>query len=262
MHIVVCVKQVPKTLDVRIDPVTHNLIREGTESSLNPFDENALEEALRLREKWGGRVSVVSMGPPQVREALRKALALGADEAYLLCDRRMGGSDVLATAYTLSLAIGKLAPVDLVLCGRHAVDADTGQVGPELAEHLGWEQVTLVKELNWDGQRLTARRETEEGEAVWELPLPALVTVGNKINKPRYPTPLGIIKSGKKEITVWDADDLQADPKKIGLAGSPTRVIRSFVPVRKSKVEMIEGDIETMAGRLLAVLRDGNLLKQ
>lgn len=261
MHIVVCVKQVPKSLQVQIDPVTHNLVREGTEGILNPFDENALEEALRLREKGAGRVSVISMGPPQVRETLRKALALGADEAYLLSDRRMGGADVLATAYTLSLAIDKLKPVDLILCGRHAVDSDTGQVGPELAELLGWEQASLVKSLDWDGQLLTARRETEGGEAVWVLPLPALITVGKEINKPRYPTPLGIVRSGEKTITEWDADDLQADLDRIGLAGSPTRVIRAFRPERQSKVEMIEGEVGEMAETLLARLRREGLIR-
>jgi electron transfer flavoprotein alpha/beta subunit len=256
LHIVVCIKQVPKTLDVCVDPVTHNLIRQGMESVINMFDENALEEALLLREKFGGKVSVISMGPPQVREALRKAVAMGADEAYLLCDRALGGADVLATAYTLAQGIKKLQPVDLILCGRHAVDADTGQVGPELAERLGWPQVTLVKRLESDGTKITAWRECEQGTAVWELPLPAVVTVGKEINKPRYPTPIGIIRSGKKPITVWHAKDLDVDESKIGLAGSPTRVTRLFSPERVSRVEMLTGKAEEVARLLVAKLEE------
>ncbi len=256
MHIVVCIKQVPKTLDVRVDPVTHNLIREGIESTINMFDENALEEALLLREKFGGKVSVISMGPPQVREALRKALAMGADEAYLLCDPSLGGADVLATAYTLAQGIKKLQPVDLILCGRHAVDADTGQVGPELAEQLGWQQVTLVKRLECDGSKITAWRECEEGTAVWALSLPAVVTVGKEINKPRYPTPIGIIRSGKKQITTWCTEDLDVEEEKIGLAGSPTRVIRMFSPERTSHVEMLTGETEKVARQLVTKLRE------
>ncbi len=256
MHIVVCIKQVPKTLDVRVDPVTHNLIREGIESTINLFDENALEEALLLRDKLGGKVSVISMGPPQVREALRKALAMGADDAYLLCDPALGGADVLATAYTLAQGIKKMQHVDLILCGRHAVDADTGQVGPELAEQLGWQQVTLVKRLECDGNKITAWRECEEGTAVWELPLPAVVTVGKEINKPRYPTPIGIIRSGKKQITVWGAEDLNVDKNKIGLAGSPTKVIRMFSPERTSHVEMLTGETEKVARQLVNKLKE------
>lgn len=256
LHIVVCIKQVPKTLDVRVDPVTHNLIREGTECEVNLFDLHALEEALLLREKLGGKVSVISMGPLQVKEALRKALAMGADESYLISDRAFGGADVLATTYTLAQAIKKLQPVDLILCGRHAVDADTGQVGPELAERLSLPQVTMVKKLECDGSRITAWRECEEGTAVWELPLPAVVTVGKEINKPRYPTPIGIIRSGKKPITVWGVNDLDVDSSKIGCDGSPTRVTRLFSPERTSQVEMLTGKAEEIAGQLLAKLEE------
>lgn len=256
MHIVVCIKQVPKTLDVRVDPVTHNLLRQGIECTINMFDENALEEALLLKEKFGGKVSVISMGPPQVREALRKALAMGADDAYLLCDRELAGADVLATAYTLAQGIKKLMPVDLVLCGRHAVDSDTGQVGPELAEQLGWPQATLVNRLQSENGRVTVWRECEEGTAIWELPLPAVITVGKEINKPRYPTPIGIIKSGKKPITVWSTLQLNVEQERIGLAGSPTRVARQFSPERTSHVEMLTGEPEQVAKLLVAKLRE------
>ncbi|HHY14232.1 MAG TPA: electron transfer flavoprotein subunit beta/FixA family protein, partial [Thermoanaerobacterales bacterium] len=176
--------------------------------------------------------------------------------AYLLCDPALGGADVLATAYTLSLAIKKLQPVDLVLCGRHAVDADTGQVGPELAEMLGWQQVTLVKKLECDGEKITAWRECEEGTAIWELPLPAVVTVGKEINEPRYPTPIGIIKSGKKQIMEWCAEELDADEDKIGLSGSPTRVIRTFSPERTSQVEMLTGETDEVVHQLVEKLRE------
>lgn len=261
MHIVVCIKQVPATLDVRVDPVTHNLIREGTESVINSFDENALEEALRLKEKFGGTVSVISMGPPQVREALRKALAMGADAAYLLCDRALGGADTLATSYTLAQGIRRLAPFDLILCGRHAVDADTGQVGPELAERLNLPQVTLVKKLECDGKTIVAWRESEEGTAVWELPLPAVVTVDSKINTPRYPSPIGIMRSAKKPLTIWTAKDLDVDEDQIGLKGSPTRVLRLFSPQRTSHVEILPGEPDEAARALVAKLREQKVLQ-
>ncbi|HHY92216.1 MAG TPA: electron transfer flavoprotein subunit beta/FixA family protein [Firmicutes bacterium] len=261
MRIVVCIKQVPATLDVRVDPVTHNLIREGTDSVINSFDENALEEALRLKEQLGGTVAVVSMGPPQVKEALRKALAMGADEAFLLCDRALGGADTLATAYTLAQAIRRLAPFDLILCGRHAVDADTGQVGPELAERLNLPQVTLVKKLVCDGKSAIAWRECEEGTAVWEVPLPAVVTVGKEINTPRYPSPIGIMRAARKPLTVWTAKDLDVEEDRIGLKGSPTRVLRLFSPQRTSHVEMLTGKPEEAAAALVAKLREQKVLQ-
>jgi electron transfer flavoprotein beta subunit len=261
LHIVVCIKQVPATLDVRVDPVTHNLIREGTESVINSFDENALEEALRLKEQLGGKVSVISMGPPQVKEALRKALAMGADEAFLLCDRALGGADTLATAYTLAQGIRRLAPFDLVLCGRHAVDADTGQVGPELAERLNLPQATLVKKLECDGKTVVAWRECEEGTAVWEVPLPAVVTVDKEINTPRYPSPLGIMRAAKKPLVVWTAKDLAVEEDQIGLKGSPTRVLRLFSPQRTSHVEILPGKPEEAAATLVAKLRELKVLQ-
>jgi electron transfer flavoprotein alpha/beta subunit len=262
LHIVVCIKQVPATLDVRVDPVTHNLIREGTESTINSFDAHALEEALRLCERFGGKVSVISMGPPQVKDALRKALAMGADEAYLLCDRALGGADTLATAYTLAKGIKRLLPpYDLILCGRHAVDADTGQVGPMLAEELGLPQVTMVKKLECDGKSAVAWRESAEGTAVWEVPLPAVITVGSEINTPRYPKPIGIMRAAKKPLTVWTAQDLDVDEDKIGLKGSPTRVARLFSPERVSHVEMLSGDPEVVAATLVRKLKGNKLLQ-
>jgi electron transfer flavoprotein beta subunit len=262
VRIIVCIKQVPASLDVRVDPKTHNLIREGVESVINPFDENAIEAALELKAKHGASVSLLSMGPPQVREALRKGLAMGADDAYLLCDRALAGADTLATSYTLAQAIRKMGSFDLILCGRHAVDADTGQVGPELAERLNLPQITYVSKIEITGNKVRAERLLEESREVVEAPLPALLTVTKELNTPRYPTALGIMKAAKKPLTVWTAADIGATPEKIGLTGSPTRVTDVFEPPghRRSEVEMLSGKPEEIAAALAERLQAAKIL--
>ncbi|MCX7599405.1 MAG: electron transfer flavoprotein subunit beta/FixA family protein, partial [Armatimonadetes bacterium] len=197
MNIVVCVKQVPDTTDVRIDPETNALIRDGVASILNPFDENAIETALQLREKHGGTVKVISMGPPQAIEVLRHAIAMGADEAYLISDPIIRGSDTLATSYTLAEAIRHLGDFDMVICGKQAIDGDTAQVGPGIAERLGIPQVTLAVGVEVDGRKVRVTRMLDVANEVVEVRMPVLITVVKQINEPRHPPMKGVLKARK-----------------------------------------------------------------
>ncbi|GAB4506004.1 MAG: electron transfer flavoprotein subunit beta/FixA family protein [Anaerolineales bacterium] len=247
MHAIVCIKQVPDTTDVKVNPETGTLIREGVPSIVNPFDTYAIEEALRLREKFGGKVTVISMGPPQAKEALKEAIAMGADEAILLSDRAFAGSDTWATAYTLANAIRKIGDFDIILCGKQAIDGDTGQVGPGIARQLDIEQLTYVfkiQEIDFQAKRIRVERLLEEGREVVETRLPALLTVVKDINQPRYPTIMGIRRATRTEIPVWTAADLpDAKPELLGLKGSPTQVVRVFnPPPRSGQIVMIEGE--------------------
>lgn len=247
MHAIVCIKQVPDTTDVKVNPETGTLIREGVPSIVNPFDTYAIEEALRLREKFGGKVTIISMGPPQAKEALKEAIAMGADEAILLSDRAFAGSDTWATAYTLSNAIRKIGDFDVILCGKQAIDGDTGQVGPGIARQLDIEQLTYVfkiQEIDFQAKRIRVERLLEEGREVVETRLPALLTVVKDINQPRYPTIMGIRRATRTEIPVWTAADLpDAKPELLGLKGSPTQVVRVFnPPPRSGQIVMIEGE--------------------
>lgn len=247
MRAIVCIKQVPDTTDVKVNPETGTLIREGVPSIVNPFDTYAIEEALRLREKFGGKVTVISMGPPQAKEALKEAIAMGADEAILLSDRAFAGSDTWATAYTLANAIRKIGDFDVILCGKQAIDGDTGQVGPGIARQLDIEQLTYVfkiQEIDFQAKRIRVERLLEEGREVVETRLPALLTVVKDINQPRYPTIMGIRRATRTEIPVWTAADLpDAKPDLLGLKGSPTQVVRVFnPPPRSGQIVMIEGE--------------------
>ncbi|MDF2876028.1 MAG: carD 1 [Sporomusa sp.] len=252
MEIVVCVKQVPDTAEVKIDPVTNTLIRQGVPSIVNPFDKNAVEAAIQLKEKHGGRVTVISMGPPQAQDALKECMAMGADEALLISDRAFGGADTLATSYTLAAAIKKIGTVDMILCGKQAIDGDTAQVGPEMAEHLDWAQVTCVSRIELAGQTVRLEREHEEGYEVVETSLPVLLTVTKSINEPRYPTVKGTMKANRKQIPVWTAADLDVDPQQLGLKGSPTQVRRIFTPTQRVQGEIIQADTAREAAGMLA----------
>jgi electron transfer flavoprotein beta subunit len=257
LNIIVCIKQVPDTTEVKINPETGTLIREGVPSIVNPFDMYAIEEGLRLKEQFGGKVTVISMGPPQAKEALKEAVAMGADEAILLSDRAFAGSDTWATAYTLSRAIRKLGAFDVILCGKQAIDGDTGQVGPGIARQLNITQLTYVfkiRQLDPETRKVVVERLLEEGREVVETGLPALLTVVKDINQPRYPTFLGIRRATKMEIPVWGAADLpEADAGKLGLKGSPTQVVKVFSPPkREGKVDMIQGDTVDEAAAKLA----------
>jgi electron transfer flavoprotein beta subunit len=258
MKIAVLIKQVPNTTDVKIDPETNTLKREGVESVINPFDAYAIEEGVRIKEKLGqGEVIVISMGPPQAEDALREAISLGCDKAVLLSDRKFAGSDTWATSYTLSQAIKKLGDIDLVICGKQASDGDTAQVGPGISTHLNIPQVTYVKKIeSIDKSKATVERMTEEGFDIIELPLPAVITVVKEINEPRLPSLKGKMKAKKAEITKWTAEDLGCDEEKIGLDGSPTRVVKIFTPPPREKGRMLEGEPSDISKELAELLRD------
>nr|WP_092067590.1 electron transfer flavoprotein subunit beta/FixA family protein [Dendrosporobacter quercicolus]NSL46668.1 electron transfer flavoprotein subunit beta/FixA family protein [Dendrosporobacter quercicolus DSM 1736]SDL59602.1 electron transfer flavoprotein beta subunit [Dendrosporobacter quercicolus] len=242
MEIVVCVKQVPDTTEIKIDPVTNALIRQGVPSIVNPFDKNALEAALQLREKHGGKVTVVSMGPPQAKEALKECLALGADTAILISDRAFGGSDTLATSYALAAVMRKLGNYDMIICGKQAIDGDTAQVGPEMAEHLGIAQLTYVSKVEVEGTTVRVEREHEDGYDIIEAELPVLLSVVKSINEPRFPTVRGTMKANRAEIPVWTAADLEVDSNKLGFKGSPTQVRKTFTPPLRQNGVVIQKD--------------------
>jgi electron transfer flavoprotein beta subunit len=238
MLVVACVKQVPDTTQVKIDPVTGTLVREGVPFIMNPFDTHALEESLKLKDKYDLHVAVISMGPPNTAVTLRKALAVGADEAILLSDRVFGGADTLATSRVLAEAIKRLSQkeeVALVICGRQTIDGDTAQVGPGIATRLRYAQLTLVDQiqnLDLEAKKIVVRRKLESRHEIVEAQLPALLTVMREINKPRYPTVPMRLMSETAEVTLWDNKVLQLDENSIGLKGSPTQVRRIFSPER------------------------------
>ena len=248
MEIIVCIKQVPDTTDVKIDPLTNTLIREGVRSVINPFDLYAIEEAVRLREEHGGKVTVLTMGPPQALAALREAIAMGADEAALVSDRAFAGSDTLATSYTLAQAVKKVGNFDLILCGKQATDGDTAQVGPGIAVHLNLPQAAFVRRIaEVQARAITVERMTEEGHDTVRLPLPALVTVVKEIATPRYASLAGKVRARRMAIPVWGPNDLNCDDAKLGLAGSPTWVEKIFAPPVRQGQPAREASDETIA---------------
>lgn len=256
MNIIVCIKQVPESTEVKIDSRTNTLIREGTKGIINPFDTYALEEGLRLKERYGGRVTVISMGPPQAKEAIQEAISLGVDGGILLSDRAFAGADTLATSYALASAIKKLADYDLVICGKQTMDGDTAQVGPSLAEKLGLPFIAYVSKIEEiKARHIRVERLIEEGHEVMEMPLPGLITVVKEINEPRLPSLKGMMKAKKTEIPVWTANDLAVDKRQVGLAGSPTQVIRIFTPERTRQSEILPGRIESQVEQLVEKLR-------
>lgn len=240
VKVIACIKQVPEISEVMIDPETNTLKREGVPSIINPFDENAVEEGLRIRDEHSGELIVITMGPPQAEKALRDCLALGADKAILISDKVFAGSDTLATAYTLSLAIKQLSP-DLVICGKQAIDGDTAQVGPELAEQLRMPQITYVKkvEVNEDKKRIILHRETDDGYEIIQCKMPVLITVLKILNEPRYPSINGYRAARKKEVKVMKASDLGADFAMLGADGSPTQVVKIFTPQLRQKGKLL-----------------------
>ena len=256
MNIIVCIKQVPDTTDVRIDPETNTLIREGVASIINPFDTYALEEGVRLKERFGGKVTVITMGPPQAADALREAVSLGADEVILLSDRAFAGSDTLATSYTLSKAIEKVKDYDVILCGKQASDGDTAQVGPGISAYLDISQVTYVKKIEEiDDKKVKVERMVEEGYEIIEAPLPCLMTVVKEINEPRIPSLKGKMRAKKAEIVTWTAKDINAESSKIGLEGSPTKVVKIFTPPPRTGGRMLTGEPSEIASELVEMLK-------
>ncbi|WP_346679264.1 electron transfer flavoprotein subunit beta/FixA family protein [Enorma massiliensis] len=288
MHIVVCVKAVPSSTEVKMDPVTHTIVRDGRESVVNPFDAAALEVALAIKDERaatgeGCRVSVLSMGIPATEALLRDGIARGASDALLLSDRAFAGADTLATSYALSCGIrelgsasmndaaasgasehGEAAPgsslPDLILCGKMAVDGDTAQIGPEFAGLFDMPCVTDVRELvAIERGRVTVRHATDAGIELVEVPLPAVLTVAKDIAQPRMPSIAGVRAAAGAPVAVLSAARVQADPARSGLAGSPTQVVRSFVPERSDACEVLEGSVPQQAARIIALAEEAGL---
>lgn len=264
MLIVACIKQVPDTTQVKIDPVTNTLVREGIPFIMNPYDTHAMEAALQLKDRFGCRVAVLSMGPPNAEATLRKALSAGVDRAILLSDRVFGGADTLATSKVLAAAIAKLhaevEPVGLVICGKQTIDGDTAQVGPGIAVRLGYQQLTLVdkvEELDLTTKKLVVSRKLEGRHERVQAPLPAMLTVVRELNRPRYPTVPMRLAAATAEVEAWNNEVLQLDPQTIGLKGSPTWVSKIFSPER-DKGEIVgdgyadpEGTVDLLLGKLM-----------
>lgn len=260
MNIIVCIKQVPETTEIRIDKQTNTLIREGVPSIINPFDTYALEEAITIRERCGGKVTVITMGPPQAEQALREAISMGVDEGILLSDRAFAGGDTLATSYTLSRAIKQIHKFELVICGKQAIDGDTAQVGPGVAEMLGIPFIAYVRKIEEIREGyIRAERMMEEGYDVIEMSLPALITVVKEINEPRLPSLRGMLKAKKENIPVWNLEKLGGDTGKFGLNGAPTQVIRIFTPESRPGGEMLEGTIEEAVTKLIREMKETKL---
>jgi electron transfer flavoprotein beta subunit len=256
MNIIVCVKQVPETTEVRINPETNTLMREGVKSIINPFDMYAIEEAVRLKERFGGKVSILTMGPPQADAALREAISMGADEGFLVCDRAFAGSDTWATSYTLAGAIKKIGAFDLVICGKQASDGDTAQVGPGISTHLNIPQVTYVKKVEEATDKMMRlERMLEEGFEIIETPLPALITVVKEINEPRIPSLKGLMRAKSAKITTLTQKELDLNPEQIGLCGSPTQVVKIFTPTPRQGGQMLKGEVQDIVGQLVELLR-------
>jgi len=264
VKIAVCLKQVPETTEVKINPETNTLMREGVASITNPFDEFALEEGLLTREKYGGELHVMTMGPPQAIEILKNALAVGADKVYLLSDRAFAGADTLATAYTLAKTIEKIGGVDLVICGKQAIDGDTAQVGPGIATRLGIPQLTYVakvREIDPGKKKIVVERMLENGREVVECSLPVVITVMKDINEPRLPSLLGIKKAAKAAIPTWTAQEIGVDENRVGLKGSPTWVWKVFSPETRGGGEILKGEVTETVPLLVNKLMDSKFVK-
>ncbi|MBQ7870900.1 MAG: electron transfer flavoprotein subunit beta/FixA family protein [Oscillospiraceae bacterium] len=261
MKIIVCIKHVPNTTEIKIDPVTNTLKRDGVPSIINPDDKMAIEAALQLKESCGAAVTVISMGPPQAEKALREALAMGADEAFLLTDRAFGGSDTLATSTIIAAAIRKLG-ADLVLCGRQAIDGDTAQVGPQIAEHLGIPQVTYAAAIDYDAEKeaLIVKRQFEDRYQRLQVSCPCLITVLSSMGKPRYMNVWDIVAQDEKEVGKITYDDLLLDKATIGLTGSPTKVKSTATKQFDKTIETVELEPEQAAQTILDALKSRHLI--
>ncbi len=261
MNIIVMVKQVPNAAEVRINPETNTLVRDGVPSIINPYDMYAIEEALRLREKHGGKVTAITMGPPQAAEALKEAVSMGVDDVVLLSDRAFAGADTWATSYALSMGIKKIGSYDLVIAGKQAIDGDTAQVGPETADMLGIPFVAYVRKIEEVSLgRMVVERLMDNGYDIVETALPALITVVKEINEPRLPSLKGKMKAKSLKITPWTAKDIGANESKIGLKGSPTQVVRIFPPAPRGRREILSGPIEQQVDYVIKKLKEQSLI--
>jgi electron transfer flavoprotein beta subunit len=262
LNIVVCIKQVPAVQDIKIDPITHSLIRESMPSMLNPYDEIGVEEGIRLRERCGGEVTVITMGPMQAKDAILRCLAMGADKGILISDKALAGADTMATAYTLHTQIKKMK-YDIIICGKIAIDSETGHIGPHLAELLDIPQICYVKKVDVDleQKRVIAHKEVEEGIKIVEAPLPVLLTTTRGLNEPRLPTLRGMISSKAKEIKVVNARELGGSPSKYGLRGSPTFVEEVFLPPSRKPESIFQGEPKDIVESLVQALLNKRLIR-
>lgn len=260
MNIVVCIKQVPDTTEIKINPVTGTLIRDGVPSIMNPDDKGGLELALRLKDSFGANVTVITMGPPQADDMLREALAMGADRAILLTDKRFAGADTLATSNALAGAL-RMLDYDIIITGRQAIDGDTAQVGPEMSEHLGLPHISYVDGLEYDGAKtLRVKKETEEGYMLLEAGMPILLTVLASAFKPRYMSVRGIVEAYGREVEIWTADKIDVDESKLGLKGSPTKVFKAFAKGLKQAGEVYEVTPEEAVDLIVSKLKEKYIL--
>ncbi|SFR76332.1 electron transfer flavoprotein subunit beta/FixA family protein [Anaeromicropila populeti] len=260
MKIVVCIKQVPDTNEVRLDPVTGTLIRDGVPSIINPDDKAGLEAALQLKDSVGAEITVISMGPPQADAALREALAMGADKAILVTDRAFGGADTLATSTTIAAAIKNLE-YDLVITGRQAIDGDTAQVGPQISEHLSIPNVSYAEDIKVEGNSVIVKRQYEDRYHTVKVEMPCLITALGEMNQPRYMTPGGIFDAYKeKEVTVWGLNDITVDTANIGLKGSPTKVAQTFTKSLKAAGTKVQLDAEESANFIVEKMKEKFIL--
>lgn len=256
MKIIVCIKQVPDTTEVRLDPKTGTLIRDGVPSIINPDDKSGLEAALRMKEEIGAHVTVLTMGPAQADLALREALAMGADRAILLTDKAFAGADTWATSTTLAAAIKKL-DYDLIIAGRQAIDGDTAQVGPQIAEHLKLPQVTYVEDLKLDGDHLILKRAFEDGYHLVRVKTPCLITTLKELNEPRYMSVGGVLEAYReKTVEVWQLNDIEVDTNNIGLKGSPTQVKKSFTKGAKTAGKVYEVGVQEAVDIIIDKLKE------
>ena len=261
MNIIVLVKQVPDTSEVKINRETNTLIRDGVPSIINPFDMFAIEEALRLREKHGGKVTAVTMGPPQAADSLKEAVAMGVDDVVLVSDRAFAGADTWATSYALAKAITKIGGFDLVIAGKQAIDGDTAQVGPETAEMLGIPFVAYVKKIETvEAGSMTVERMMDDGFDLVRTSLPALITVVKEINQPRLPSLKGKMKAKSLKVPTMSAKDIGADENLIGLKGSPTKVVRIFPPAPRGQREILSGTVDQQVEQVAKKLKEQSLI--
>ncbi|MGI6108307.1 MAG: electron transfer flavoprotein subunit beta [Eubacteriaceae bacterium] len=258
MKIVVCVKQVPDTNEVKLDPKTGTLIREGVPSIMNPDDKAGLEAALQIKDNNEGvEIVVLTMGPPQADEVLREALAMGADEGILLTDRKFGGADTWATSSTIAAAIEAIPGWDLIITGRQAIDGDTAQVGPQIAEHLGIPNVSYAEDIKLEGDYVVVKRQYEDRYQMVKVKMPCLITALGEMNTPRYMTPGGVLNAYRNgNVQVWGRDDITIDDSNIGLSGSPTRVFKSFPKSLKEPGTIFELDPQESAEKIVEKLQE------
>ncbi|MDL2241108.1 electron transfer flavoprotein subunit beta/FixA family protein [Bacteroidales bacterium OttesenSCG-928-K22] len=256
MKIVVCIKQVPDTTEIKLNPETGTMIRDGVPSIMNPDDKSGLEMALELKDKYNAHITVITMGPQQADDILREAFAMGVDRAILLTDRKFAGADTLATSNALAGAL-RMLDYDLIITGRQAIDGDTAQVGPQIAEHLDLPQVTYVENLEYQAPKnLSIKKATEDGYQMLEVEMPCVITVLSSANNPRYMSVSGIMTAYKREVEIWGFDNISVDENKLGLKGSPTRVVKSFSKGAKIAGQMYEVDAKEAVDIIINKLQE------